>query len=626
MSLLDPIACFDDVQNALLHGDLVEAGLGRRDTLHELRGEALVFQTGRAKVAVVCADSEVPPVFDIVLVVGSSGELTSALERLKSRRVQTLTLPCTRDLLRRAVEEAMHAAAAFVQARVADQLLEIGLALNAERDPARLLELILQHAREITCADAGSIYVVENDDKTVRFKVAQNDSVAADFTEFTVPVTESSVVGTCVLSGLPVSLRDLYQEDGRVAFGRAFSHDRSFDLRFGYQTRSMLTVPMRPPGGKVLGVIQLINAKRSRAPLLGPDDVARRVVPFGPEDQQLCSALAAQAAVALENARLYAEIQALFEGFVRASVLAIEQRDPTTSGHSQRVADLTIELAKTTAERGDGALAGIRFTAEQLREIQYAGLLHDFGKVGVREQVLVKAKKLYEPQLRMVLGRFEHMRTSLRVRMLERALERTRSGGLVWNELEAEHARDLDELDRMLAIVLEANEPSILPQDISSQVREIGSRAFSDARGHEIRLLDDDEIDALLVRRGSLTANERDEIQNHVVHTYNFLMRIPWGQALAGVPHIAAKHHEYLDGTGYPGHIGSAGIPIQARMMTIADIYDALTASDRPYKRAVPTDLALDILHGEVKAGKIDRDLLDIFVHARVYERVPAGS
>ncbi len=599
---------------------IVEAEAERLGVVEAGPGESVLVKRPRATIAVMPAGGALPSGFDLVVVAGASGALAEALAALPGTRVQLLGLPASRDVVERVLTEAVAAADAFSQAKVADQLLDIGLALNAERDPRRVLELILQHARQITQADAGSIYLVEDEGRRLRFTVAQNDSVSADFSEFTMPVTEASVVGASVLEKRSVRLADLYAPEGIEASGRRFKHDRSFDTRFGYQTRSMITTPMISPGGEVLAVIQLINARTDRAPLRSPEDFDRRVRPFTEEDEHLCSALAAQAAVALESARLYEEIQRLFEGFVRASVHAIEQRDPTTSGHSQRVADLTVELAKVVDRDDSAPFRDVRFTPEQLREIEYAGLLHDFGKVGVREEVLVKAKKLYPHQLDLVTARFEHMRTALMLDLHREQLARARRGEPIDDpELLAAHAAALAHLDELLAVVLEANEPTVLPEDATARLREVAALRFSDGRGRAVQILGQNELDALTVRRGSLTPSERDEIQSHVTHTYNFLIRIPWGDSLARVPSIAAMHHEYLDGTGYPARVAAPEIPLQARMMTVSDIFDALTASDRPYKKAVPTDRALDILWSEVKAGKVDAHLMRIFVEAKVY-------
>ena len=590
---------------------------GRVDVLAD---GSLSITHKRAHVVVIDACTSWPPEnYDVLLAVAPTEELSVALARLRTPRVHVLPLPASTLMIERTVGEALRAAADYDQARKADRLITLGTALNAERDPGRLLAMILELAREFTHADAGTIYLVEGDRERLVFKVSHNDSVTADLSEFSFPVTPHSIVGSAVLRAKTVRVDDLYAEHEPGATMPPWNHDRSFDKRFGYQTRSMLTVPMITPDGRVLGVMQLINACRDRAPLRTPEDFALRVEAFSNEDETVCNALAAQGAVALENARLYAEIQALFEGFVRASVHAIEQRDPTTSGHSQRVADLTVALAKAADGAPSGPFRDVSYSPEQLREIEYAGLLHDFGKVGVREQVLIKAKKLFPHQLELLHARFAHMRTALRVRLLERQLECIRDGRDD-ADIRAAHAIELAELEDAVATVLAANEPSLLPQAVSSKLAELAHLSFADDEGVLVKPIAHDDLLALTVRRGSLTAAERTEIQQHVTHTYNFLVRIPWGRALAAVPEIAGKHHEYLDGSGYPGRVMATAIPLQARMMTVADIYDALTASDRPYKRAVPMPQALEILRGEASAGKIDAEILDLFIGARVYE------
>jgi HD-GYP domain-containing protein (c-di-GMP phosphodiesterase class II) len=589
------------------------------------RSGAVLLRRPRATVAVVEAGAALPETFDVLVVVGSGEQLAAALGALSETRIQLLPLPSPAAVAERVLAEATAAADAFAQARVADQLLEIGRILNAERDPGRVLERILREGRAITQADAGSIYVVEDGGKRLRFCFAHNDSIATDFTEFSIPVTPTSIVGSACLSGRSVRVSDLYGAGESMTRGRVFHHDRSFDERLGYQTRSMITTPMITPDGRVIGVIQLINARRDRAGALRTKlDFDTRVRAFTEEDERLCEALAGQAATALENAQLVADIQKLFEGFVRASVHAIEQRDPTTSGHSQRVADLTVGLAKAADRSEAPRFAAVSFTPAQLREIEYAGLLHDFGKVGVREEVLVKAKKLYPQQLELLLARLDHMRTALQVEVLQHQLASARAGRPDDEALAREHQRRADRLDELLRIVLRANEPNLLPEDASARLSELSELRFVNSVAEEIQVVGPREVEALMIPRGSLTASEREEIQAHVTHTYDFLVMIPWTPSLAGVPEIAAKHHEYLDGTGYPRSLPEPEIPLQARMMTVADIYDALTASDRPYKKAVPSEKAIDILYAEVKAGKVDLDVLELFVQARVFEAIGA--
>jgi HD-GYP domain-containing protein (c-di-GMP phosphodiesterase class II) len=454
--------------------------------------------------------------------------------------------------------------------------------------------------------------------------------VRLDFTEFTLPVSAQSIVGRCVLSREVINIPDLYRLDhpgtGNNPWG--FRHHRDFDAKIGYQTRSMLTVPMIDAHEQVIGVIQLINRKRRpEASLRTADDFDKKVVPFDNRSQELASTLASQAGISLENAILYADIQQLFEGFVRASVIAIESRDPTTSGHSQRVADLTVALAKAADHITHGSYASYSIDYDELKRIEYAALLHDFGKVGVRENVLVKAKKLYEHERELILARFDYIRKAVEAeysqKKLEHALAESRDQLLSHLELvDEEFAARLSEIDEYVKFVLKSNEPTILEQGGFERLADIAQRSYRDAQGKEQPFLQPTEVKALQILRGSLTPEERIEIESHVSHTYAFLRRIPWGRSFKDVPEIAWAHHEKLDGTGYPRRLRSDAIPAASKMMAISDIYDALSASDRPYKKAVPVEKALDIIGLEVKAGKCDPELFRIFVEARIYEIV----
>ncbi|HEY2900081.1 MAG TPA: HD domain-containing phosphohydrolase [Polyangia bacterium] len=511
------------------------------------------------------------------------------------------------------------------------ELLATSRALSSERDIRKLLALILEKCRQVTGADAGSVYVLEGEgrpaDKRLHFMLSQNDSLAIDLQEFTLGVDEKSIVGKAVLDAQPINIPDLAAlgETGKNPWG--FRHNRTFDDKTGYQTRSMLTVPMLSAQGEVIGVVQLINRKHHRERrLLDPADFANEVVPFDQPAEELALALASQAGLSLENAILYDEIKNLFEGFVDASVTAIESRDPTTSGHSRRVATLSVALAQKVDATPDGPLRDVHFTATALKQIEYAGMLHDFGKVGVRENVLVKAKKLYEADRQAIGLRFAYIRKSLEADIAERklrvALEFSRAefAGRA-AELDADLQRRLAELDGHWAFINQVNEPTLMEEGGVARLAMIANERYLDPTGELRPYLERDELAALEVRRGSLTAVERVEIESHVVHTFNFLNRIPWGKDLAAIPRIAGSHHEYLNGAGYPRHLGAPDICVETRMMTIADIFDALTASDRPYKKAVPTDRALHIIEAEVKNGRCDADLFRVFVEAEVYKK-----
>jgi HD-GYP domain-containing protein (c-di-GMP phosphodiesterase class II) len=586
---------------------------------------------------------------------GSDAELEAGKSELEAMarvlpEVLLLALPAAPIRLSLALEGAVEAgsrARELAAARLAleraryenDLLIDIGRALGKQRDLETLFGLILLKAREVTGADAGSVYVVEGEkddpaQRTLRFIESQNDSREIEQLGFCIPVSPASIVGACVLAAEVINIPDLYALDppgtGNNPWG--FVHDRSFDLRNGYQTRSMVTIPLISARAQVIGVIQLIN-KRARGALQLANAIAfdREVEPFDDVSINYANALAAQAGLALENALLYDEVRRLFEGFVHASVTAIEARDPTTSGHSVRVADLTVELAKAVDRCERGSYAHLSISADELKQIEYAALLHDFGKVGVREHVLVKAEKLYAHERALIESRFNFIRHSLENELLRSKvkylMDKSRdqvAARLL--EIDREAAEKLAELDQFLTFILKANQPTVLEQAGFEKIAEIAARRYFDVTGHDQPYLTPQEVTALAIARGSLTADERREIESHVVHTENFLKQIPWGRAFRDVPAIAGAHHEKLDGTGYPHGLKAAHIPAPARMMAISDIFDALTASDRPYKKAVPVEKALDILADEVKRGKLDSELWELFLESKVYRIVISGG
>ena len=507
------------------------------------------------------------------------------------------------------------------------ELTRIGMALSTERDYNTLQTQILSQARQITSSDACSLYLVETDENEqqfLRFTISETSSRPdIPFVEFKMPISKGSIAGYVATTGDPLVIDDVYFIPPDVEY----QFNRAFDEKYGYRSKSMLTIPMQDHKSEVIGVLQLINRKRHLdAQLLKPEDFDREVIPYTPRLVELVSAMAGQAAVSIENSKLYEDIERLFEGFVTASVTAIEQRDPTTFGHSGRVASMTEDLAKTLDGASDGKYRGVSFSREQLREIRYAGLLHDFGKVGVREQVLVKAKKLYPTDMTLVKQRYQFV-----FRTVENKFNKQRADFLEKNgkdgyekflgELEESREDELHDLDRFMKLVVDSNEPTVLPEGSFDELIKFADKYYQDLEGRDQPYLSDDEVRFLTIRKGSLDASERLEIESHVTHTYRFLMEIPWTKELQFIPRIAYGHHEKLNGGGYPQKISADGIPIQTRMMTISDIFDALTASDRPYKRAVPVDRALDILRYEVDGGMLDPGLFDVFVDAKVYER-----
>lgn len=498
-------------------------------------------------------------------------------------------------------------------------LREVGLELAQKRNVGELLGRILAHARAATNADAGSVYVVADQGRRAVFAAAQNDSRDVEAKSIELPVDGTSLVGHCVLGRRPIAVPDAYALDvpgeGNNPWG--VRHNRAFDIEYDYQTRSVLCVPMISARGDVIGVIQLINRRQEGiSKLLGAVTIARDVRAFSEEDTELAASLAAQAGIALENAQLYQEVRVLFDGFVHASVTAIEQRDPTTSGHSERVAILTVALADACAARGMFAWSGDDRTA-----VKYAALLHDFGKVGVREAILVKAKKLFDHERDRIEQRIIRARLA-RELAAERAQTALLLAGATRRDatIDATLAREIERLDSVWQAVLVANEPTLLPTATRDSLREFETLTFDDERGQRNALLTTEELAALQITQGSLRADERDAINAHVSHTYQFLNAIPWSRELRQVPEIAWAHHEKLNGSGYPRGIGGSTIPAPSRVLAICDVFDALTARDRPYKKSAPLERALDILKAERDAGALDSQFVEIFTHERIWE------
>ncbi|HEX8441930.1 GAF and HD-GYP domain-containing protein [Archangium sp.] len=476
-------------------------------------------------------------------------------------------------------------------------ILDVTKAMSAERDLDLLLPLILYEASKVVEADRCSLFVLDRERNELWSKVAQGSK-----SEIRLPVG-SGIAGQVAHTGEVINLPDAYADE---------RFNRSFDTLSGYRTQSILCVPMRDANGEVTGVIQALNK------LSG--------LPFDSEDEELLLALGAQAAGAIENALLHEEINKLFEGFVSASVVAIESRDPTTAGHSGRVADLTVAMARALEHVHAGPYAHTRFSVTELQELRYASLLHDFGKVGVREPVLVKAEKLYPHEMEGLRSRFQLARKDLQLQSYRRRLAAAKLRGTHhMAEIDAEEderlGKELKQLDEVLEFVLTCNRPTVLAQGNFERLHELRGLRFLDAFDQEKPLLLEREVQSLSIAKGTLSLEERREIESHVEHTYRFLSQIPWTRTLRRVPEIAYAHHEKLDGTGYPRAIPDNTIPVQSRMMSIADIYDALTASDRPYKKAVPHQLALDILKKEAQSGQLDMELYRIFVEAEIPKR-----
>lgn len=490
------------------------------------------------------------------------------------------------------------------------RLQQIGVALSAEHDLDRLLAFILKSARELVQADAGSVFVryddIEMDPRAtgkddiykvkpyLALKCAQNDSVYFPFSEMRLPFDATTIAGYVATSGESLSIKDAYE----IPKTAPFRHSTAFDQITGYRCRSMLVVPMQNREGEVIGVLQLINKKKDfAARLSGREEVEKQVLRFDDIDEELVISLGSQAAVSIENNQLYVQIKAMFRGFVDSLIRVLEHRNYTTFGHCKRIADYALALARqinlVAKEKGREP----PFTEEMLEELEYGALLHDIGKMAVPDAVLDKRNKLTDDQLKIIEYRF--------------ALIRAR--GPVSPEMD-------EKLTRWLEAIRRINIPRGVSDEDAKILDEIRAFTFVDIDGKEKPLLDEYEYESLSVRRGNLTVSERKAIERHVSETWEILKRIPWTRPLRKVPNIAATHHERLDGSGYPWGLRGDEIPLGGKILAITDVFEALTAQDRPYKPAIPVDQAIQIIEEQVNKGQMDRELFDLFVKNKLYK------
>jgi HD-GYP domain-containing protein (c-di-GMP phosphodiesterase class II) len=511
---------------------------------------------------------------------------------------------------------------------VLEHLLAIGTALSSVMDLDSLLRLILDKSREITKSDAGSVLLLDRSNPAspqLVFKIAQNDSLPGLQVQASrLPLNEDSLAGHVALSGKPLNIMDANSPPAGITF------NSDFDRQHGYRTVSLLVLPMLNQQGEVIGVLQLINRKKSSRARLTLDNAEELTQPYSPLESRILMSLASQAAISIERQQLQKSVEDLFEGFVRASVEIIEARDPTTAGHSERVAAMTVRLADEVSQLDHGPFRETRFEPRQIQEIRYAALLHDFGKVGVPEAVLLKAKKLYPSQLEGLRYRFALARHELDLQFTRERLMHlvghpecaSSCGHPVTDEttLKRAHAR----LDTYWDLLMRLNEPLVQTGEITDELRvqlaEIAAYSLTGAQGAQEPLVSERELEQLLISKGSLTEAERQMIESHVSQTFHFLRQIPWTTSLRLVPDIAHGHHEKLDGSGYPLGLNAAQIPLQSQMMTVSDIYDALAASDRPYKKALPVHRAIAILREEADRSHVNGELVEVFEQRRVFD------
>jgi HD-GYP domain-containing protein (c-di-GMP phosphodiesterase class II) len=508
-----------------------------------------------------------------------------------------------------------------------EQLNTIGSALSKERDITRLLESILVAAKTVTHADGGTLYRVTPDGQSLSFELIRTDSLhiamggasgkPIDFPNLPLfdaagQPNDSLVAAYAAIHHQTVNVVDAYTEPNFD-----FSGTRNFDAGTGYRSQSFLTVPMKDHEGDVIGVLQLLNAT---------DPKTGQVVPFSGADQSLAESLASQAAIAITNRSLMTQLETLFESFISLINLAIDEKSHYTGDHCQRVPALTMMLAEAVNATQDGPLAGFTMDDRDRYELKIAGLLHDCGKITTPVHVVDKATKLHTlfDRIELIDTRFEVLKRDLEITALREQLAlRAQVDADAEAQISSRYRGDIDALDADRAFLRSANcgSESMGEADLQ-RVRAIGSQhSWRNVNGVETEFLSANETENLCIKAGTLTMAEREIINHHIVATIKMLEQLPWPKHLKNVPEYAGGHHERMDGKGYPKGLTRDQMSVQARVMGIADIFEALTARDRPYKQGMKLSQAMGIMHKFRLGGHIDPDLFDVFVNAGVYLR-----
>ena len=507
-----------------------------------------------------------------------------------------------------------HAERLFEQIK---KLSDIGIALSGVYDLNTLLEMIVDSARNFTNADAGTLYIVE--ENTLRFKIVQNDSLkirmggkdGEPIPFAPVELNQSNVSAYVALNGVPVNIPDVYNTD---LFD--FTGPKKFDQSTGYRSQSMLVVPMRDHYGDVIGVLQLLNATTFNT---------GKVTTFSKDYENLTESLASQAAVSITNAKLISNMAELFEAFVKVMATAIDEKSPVTGGHIRRVADLTLTMADVIHNIKEGPYKDITFTQDQIYELKIAAYMHDIGKVTSPVEIVEKAKKL-----QTIFDRIQYIRLRMAYISQRIILEgqnakieilQNGSDSEKLKALETETQNKLEEIKEIREFINKCNEPGeFLDDETLERLKEISQKTYIDDEEKQQPFLKDDELVNLSIRRGSITEAERKKMQDHAAVTLKMLKQIPFTKKLKNIPGFAGAHHEFINGKGYPLGLKGDEIPFEGKLMAVTDIAEALTASDRPYKKAMPLETVNRILRSMAQKEELDNNLVELFIEKEVYK------
>ncbi len=506
------------------------------------------------------------------------------------------------------------------------RLTQIGIALSVEKDVNKLLEMILDEAMRFTNADAGTLYTMDDSENCLRFEIVKNLSMNTHMggtsgLEIDWPPVSleadgapnfANVSSRAALTGDVVRITDVYETTEYD-----FSGPKKYDQQTGYRTKSMLVVPMKNHQNDVIGVLQLLNAT---------DSQKNEVIPFAEEDKDMIASLASQAAVALENAQLIRDLQALFEAFIQSIATAIDEKSKYTAGHIRRVTELTMMIAETINESDSGLYKDINFSTGELEELRIAAWMHDIGKIVTPEYVVDKSHKLETifDRIELVKTRFEMIKQLKTTEFLNQKVKMLQNGGIKsenFRELEAQHKAELTLLDNEMKFVVQCNTASeFMDDERLERLRQIGQKTYT-IDGQEYEYLTEDECYNLSIRRGTLNFEERKIIENHAMVSIKMLRQLPFPKKFAHVPDYAGGHHEKLDGSGYPFGLTADQLALQSKILAIADIFEALTAKDRPYKSPMKLSQAVGILKKMCDQNHIDHDLYRLFIESGVYKK-----
>ncbi|MGV7221318.1 MAG: HD domain-containing phosphohydrolase [Nitrospinales bacterium] len=497
-------------------------------------------------------------------------------------------------------------------------LSDIGRALSGERNLNNLLTMIVDHACNFTHADGGTLYLLS--DNKLQFKIVQNKSqgilmngesdIESRFPRL--ELKESNVSAYVAIHGKPVNIPDVY--DSQLF---DFTGPKKFDKANNYRSKSMLVIPMKNHEEDIIGVLQLLNAQ---------DPATGELIPFSPEYENMTESLASQAAIAVSNVNLINDIEKLFESFVEVMATAIDEKSPVTGGHIRRVANLTMVMAEVVNEKKEGVFEKYNFSPDKFYELRIAAWMHDIGKVTTPVEVIEKAKKL-----QTIFDRIHHVDARMKYIIQEATLEGMKKKiNLLEKKSSSEEIKLLDndvqqkieKLQDIRSFILQCNEPGeFLKDETIERLQEIQKMTFKDIDGNVVNYLTLDELKNLSIRKGSITEEERQIMQNHASITLDMLHKIPFTKKLKNIPHFAGAHHECLDGSGYPLGLKEEEIPFEGKLMAVTDIAEALTASDRPYKKAMPLEKVYSILRSMAKNRQLDHDLVELFIIDEIYPK-----